>query len=221
MAARRSDRADQIFDSLIRAIVWAVLAIFAAVFVVLFHGAWPAMRRYGWHFIVDSGWDPVHLTFGALPFIVGTVVVALGAMVLAGGVGLLTAICLTELLPRWLQAPVAYLVELLAFIPSVVYGLFGLLVLAPLLQTTIQPWCLAHLGSRFQIFNGPPYGVGYLCAILILAIMLIPLIVALTREALLLVPSSQKQGALAVGARPWDVVWHISCPSRGMESSAP
>jgi phosphate transport system permease protein len=161
---------------------------------------------------VHTGWDPVHLNFGALPFIVGTVIVALGAMILAGGVGLLTAICITELLPRWLQTPVAYLVELLAFIPSVVYGLFGLLVLAPLLQSTVEVWIAEYLGPHFQIFNGAPYGIGYLSAIFILAIMLVPLIVALSREALLLVPNSLKHGALALGARPWDVVWHISLP---------
>jgi phosphate transport system permease protein len=208
----RSDRADQLFHTLIIAMVWIVLATFAAVFLVLIEGAWPAVRRFGVSFIVGTGWDPVHLTFGALPFIVGTIVVALGAMILAGGIGLLTAICVTELLPRWLQAPVAYLIELLAFIPSVVYGLFGLLVLAPFLQATVQPWLLEHLGPRFEIFNGPPYGVGYLCAILILAIMLVPLIVALSREALLLVPISQKSGALALGATPWEIVWHITLP---------
>jgi phosphate transport system permease protein len=208
----RSSQADRVYDIAVRGIVWVVLAVFLAVFVVLIDGAWPAIRRFGLGFIVRSGWDPVHLTFGALPFIVGTVIVAAGAMLLAGGIGLLTAVCVTELLPRWLQAPVAYLIELLAFIPSVVYGLFGLLVLAPLLQTTVQPWLLEHLGPHIALFNGPPYGVGYLCAILILAIMLIPLIVALSREALLLVPNHQKHGAAALGARPWNIVWHITVP---------
>jgi phosphate transport system permease protein len=123
--------------------VWTVLAIFTGVLAVLVIGAWPAMKRYGLGFLVRTGWDPVHLVFGALPFIVGTVIVAVGAMILAGGVGLLTAICITELLPKWLQEPISYLIELLAFIPSVVYGLFGLLVLAPLLQSTVAsraPW---------------------------------------------------------------------------------
>lgn len=209
---RIAHRGDQIFRGLIRTIVALVLAIFGALFVVLIKGAWPAISRFGLGFIVHTGWDPVHLDFGALPFIVGTVIVAVGAMLLAGGVGLLTAICITELLPRWLQEPVAYLVELLAFIPSVVYGLFGLLVLAPLLQSTIELWLFEHLGSRFQIFNGAPYGIGFLSAIFILTVMLVPLIVSLSREALLLVPNSLKHGALALGARRWDVVWHISLP---------
>lgn len=205
-------RADRVFEAAILTIVWLVMAVFAAIFVVLVVGAWPAVRRYGFGFLIHSGWDPVHLTFGAFPYIVGTIIVALGAMLLAGGVGLLTAICVTELLPHWVQAPVAYLIELLAFIPSVVYGLFGLSVLAPMLQRTVEPWLQEHLGPRFSVFNGPPYGVGFLCAIVILAIMLVPLIVALSRHALLLVPESQKEGALALGATRWEVVWSVILP---------
>jgi phosphate transport system permease protein len=207
-----SARGDRVFHLTLTGIVWVVLLVFASIMFVLVDGAWPAMRRYGLGFLIHSGWDPVHLRFGALPFIIGTFIVALGAMLVATGIGLLTAICVTELLPRWLQGPIAYLIELLAFIPSVVYGIFGLLVLAPMLQTTVQPWLLEHLGPKLSIFNGAPYGVGYLSAILILAIMLLPLIVALSREALLLVPNSQKQGALALGATHWDVVWDITLP---------
>ncbi len=203
---------DRIFHGLIKAIVCTVLATFLGVVVVLIAGAWPAMRRFGPGFVIHTGWDPVHLVFGALPFVVGTVIVAFGAMILAGGIGLLTAVCITELLPPWLQEPVAYLIELLAFIPSVVYGLFGLLVLAPTLQSTVEIWLLTHLGSRFEFFNGSPYGVGYMSATLILAIMLLPLIIALSREALILVPGELKEGGYALGATRWDVVWDISFP---------
>jgi len=203
---------DWIYHALIKLIVCVVLTIFTGVFVVVVVGAWPAMKRFGPGFLVKTGWDPVHLVFGAFTFIVGTVIVALGAMVLAGGVRLLTAVCITELLPRWLQGPISYLIELLAFIPSVVYGLFGLLVLAPLLQRTVEMWLLLHLGPRFAIFNGGPYGIGYLCAIAILAIMLLPLIVALSREALILVPTDQKESGYALGAGRWAVVWGISIP---------
>ena len=209
VAVRASDR---LFEGAIFVIVGIVLAIFASLIVVLIDGAWPAMHLFGFGFITHSGWDPVHLKFGAFPFIVGTVIVACGAMLLAVAIGLLTAVCITEILPHWFQSPIAYLIELLAFIPSVVYGLFGLLVLAPFLQTRIQPWLLEHLGSRFPIFNGPPYGVGYLCAILILTIMLIPLIVALSREALLLVPKSQKEAALALGSTRWQVISRVTVP---------
>ena len=154
----------------------------------------------------------MHLVFGALPFIVGTVIVALGAMILAGGVGLLTAVCVTEVLPRWLQAPVTWLIEMLAFIPSVVYGLFGLLVLAPLLQRTVEMWLMIHLGPRLSFFNGAPYGVGYLSAIVILAVMLLPLIVTLSREALILVPRDIKEAGYGLGLERWSVVWNISVP---------
>lgn len=203
---------DQLYRALITLMVCVVLLIFAGVFVVVFTGASPAMKRFGLGFIVNTGWDPVHLVFGAFPFVVGTIIVALGAMVLAGGIGLLTAICVTELLPPWLQEPVTYLIELLAFIPSVVYGLFGLLVLAPMLQRTVEVWLLEHLGPRFSFFNGAPYGVGYLSAIVILAIMLLPLIVSLSREALILVPRELKEGGYALGAERWNVVWGISVP---------
>ena len=147
----RISRGDQVLHAVILGMVWIVLAIFAGIFGVLVSGAWPAMKRFGPGFIVGTGWDPVHLVFGAFPFVVGTVIVAASAMVLAGGVGLMTAIFVTEL-PPWLQEPLAYLLELLAFIPSVVYGLFGLLVLAPLLQSTVEIWLTEHLGPRFSFF---------------------------------------------------------------------
>lgn len=210
--ARRVGRGDRIYHAVIKGVVGVVLAIFTGVVIVVIAGAWPAMKRFGPGFMVSSGWDPVHLVFGALPFIVGTIIVAFGAMILAGGVGLMTAVCITELLPRWLQGPVTYLIELLAFIPSVVYGLFGLLVLAPLLQSTVEVWLMEHLGPRLAIFNGAPYGVGYLSAILILAIMLLPLIVTLTRESLILVPRGIKEGGYALGISHWDVVWRITVP---------
>ena len=209
---RRGGLGDRIYYAVVKSIVFVVLLIFAGIFVVLCVGAWPAIRRFGLGFIVGKGWDPVHLIFGALPFIVGTVIVAAGAMLLAGGVGLLSAVCITEVLPRWLRGPITYLIELLAFIPSVVYGLFGLLVLAPFLQRTVETWLVEHLGERFTIFNGAPYGVGYLSAIVILAIMLLPLIVTLSREALVLVPKEIKEAGYGLGIDRWNVVWRISIP---------
>lgn len=203
---------DRIYHAVIKLMVGVVLTIFTGVFVGVVVGASQAMKRFGPGFLIHTGWDPVHLVFGALPFIVGTAIVAFGAMILAGGVGLMTAVCITELLPRWLQGPISYLIELLAFIPSVVYGLFGLLVLAPFLQSTVETWLLLHLGSHLAIFNGAPYGVGYLSAVVILAVMLLPLIVALSREALILVPREQKESGYALGAGRWDVVWGITVP---------
>lgn len=209
---RRRSQGDRIYYALIKAIVGVVLAIFTGVFVVVVTGAWPALRKFGFGFLIHTGWDPVHLDFGALPFIVGTIIVAFGAMILAGGIGLMTAVCITEMLPRWLRGPITYLIELLAFIPSVVYGLFGLLVLAPFLQNTVEIWMMEHLGTHFAIFNGAPYGVGYLSAIAILSIMLLPLIVTLSREALVLVPRDVREGGYALGLQKWDVVWGIIVP---------
>lgn len=209
---RRRSHGDRIYYVLIKAIVGVVLAIFTGVFIVVVTGAWPAIKRFQLGFLIHTGWDPVHLVFGALPFIVGTILVAFGAMILAGGIGLMTAVCITELLPRWLQGPVTYLIELLAFIPSVVYGLFGLLVLAPFLQNTVEMWLMVHLGPHLEIFNGAPYGVGYMSAIAILAIMLLPLIVTLSREALILVPREVREGGYALGLHKWDVVWGIIVP---------
>lgn len=208
----RSGRGDRIYHLLIKAMVGVVLAIFAGVFVVVVIGARPAIKKFGLGFLIHTGWDPVHLVFGALPFIIGTILVAIGAMILAGGIGLMTAVCITELLPRWLRPPVTYLIELLAFIPSVVYGLFGLLVLAPFLQSTVQIWLMEHLGPHMEIFDGAPYGVGYMSAIAILAIMLLPLIVTLSREALILVPRDVREGGYALGLEKWDVVWGIIVP---------
>lgn len=203
---------DRIYHISFTGIVCVVLGIFAGIFVVEVAGAWPAIRRFGLGFLIKTGWDPVHQVFGALPFIVGTILVAFGAMVPATAIGLLTAICVTELLPRWLQGAITYLIELLAFIPSVVYGLFGLLVLSPLLQSTVEMWMLEYLGPRFSFFNGAPYGVGYLSAITILALMLLPLIVSLSREALVLVPNDIKESGYALGMRHWDVVWRVCVP---------
>ena len=205
------NRGDRIFTIIIRSIVLAVLAVMVGIFIVLVTGAAPAIGRFGPGFIVSTGWDPVKLSFGALPFIVDTLIVALIAMVLATVVGLGTAIYVTEYAPRWIQEPIAYLIELLAFIPSVVYGLWGLLVMAPWLQTTIQPWLADNLGF-IPAFNGAPYGVGIMSASLILAMMLVPLVVALSREALLLVPDAQKEAMYALGATRWEVIRQAILP---------
>jgi len=202
---------DRIFLGIIRAIVLIVLAIMVGIFIVLVAGASPAIGKFGPGFIFNTGWDPVKLVFGAFPFIVDTLIVALVAMTLATIVGLGTAIFITEYAPAWIQEPIAYLIELLAFIPSVVYGLWGLLVMAPWLQTTIQPWLAENLGF-IPAFNGAPYGVGIMSASLILSIMLVPLIVALSREALLLVPDAQKEAMYALGATRWEVIRQAILP---------
>jgi phosphate transport system permease protein len=207
----RINPGDRIFNGLIRTIVIIVLLIMAGIFAVLVIGAAPAIGRYGLGFLFHDGWDPVKLEFGAFPFIVCTILVAVTSLILAGVVGLATAIYITEYAPLWLREPVAYLIELLAFIPSVVYGLWGLLVMAPWLQQTIQPWLADNLGF-IPFFNGAPYGVGIMAASLILSIMLLPLIVSLSREALLLVPDAQKEAMYALGATKWEVIRQAVVP---------
>lgn len=171
--------------------------------------AWPSITRNGFTFLVSSAWDPSRELHGALAFLWGTVVTSAVALALAVPVGLGVAVFLTDLGPRPLRYPVSILVELLAAIPSVVYGLWAALVLAPLLRTTAEP-TLATLGG--PLFRGPQVGVGLLCASLVLAIMVLPTVAAVSRDVLATVPSELREGALALGAAPWDVVRLVVIP---------
>src|SRR5205085_353347 len=202
---------DAAFGGMVRLSVWIFLAVLVGIIGVLVVQAWPSIQWSGLSFFTQEAWDPVNNKFGAAPFLEGTIIVAGVAMILAGTVGLATAIYLVDFAPRWLREPVAFLIELLAYIPSVVYGLWGLLVMAPWLQQTIQPWIQQHLGA-IPFFNGAPYGVGIMAASLILSIMLLPLIVSLSREALLLVPDSQREAMLALGATRWEVLRQAVIP---------
>jgi phosphate transport system permease protein len=166
--------------------------------------AWPAITHFGLRFLFTTSWDPVQDEFGALPFIYGTLVSSLLALVIAVPLGLGAAIFLSELAPGWARSPVAFLIEILAAVPSVVYGLWGIFVLAPWLRAWVQPALGATLGF-LPLFQGPPYGVGMLAAGLILAIMVVPFITAVSREVLLAVPNTQREAALALGATRWEV----------------
>ena len=205
------NRGDAIFSGMLRTSVVIFFAIFLGIIAVLLVQSWPDIQHSGLKFFFQQRWDPVNLEFGAAPFLVDTIIVAGIAMLLAGTVGLAAAVYLVEYAPRWLREPAAFVIELLAFIPSVVYGLWGLLVMTPWLSQTIQPWLQKNLGW-LPLFNAPPYGVGILAASLILSIMLLPLIVSLSREALLLVPDSQREAMLAVGATRWEVMRQAVIP---------
>lgn len=194
---------DLVFRGTLRAIAVAFVALVSALIAALAVEAWPAIRRFGWGFLVGSDWDPVAERFGALPFIYGTLVSSLLALVIAVPLGLGAAIYLAELAPGWVRAPVGFVIELLAAIPSVVYGLWGIFVLAPVLRTWVQPALGAALGF-LPLFQGPPYGVGMLAAGLILAIMVVPFIVTVGRDVLLAVPNTQREAALALGATRWE-----------------
>jgi len=163
-----------------------------------------SIRHFGWRFLTTSTWDPVHRIFGALPFIYGTLVSSFLALLLAVPISLGTALFLGELAPRWLRGPVSFLVELLAAVPSVVYGLWGIFVLVPLLRPA-QAWLGQHFGF-LPFFQGPPYGIGMLAGGLILAIMVIPFITAVSREVLQAVPVSQREAAYALGATRWEAI---------------
>ncbi|MBX3211126.1 MAG: phosphate ABC transporter permease subunit PstC [Labilithrix sp.] len=171
--------------------------------------AWPSIRETGLSFVTTSVWDPSRDVYGALAFVYGTLVTSFIALALAVPVGLGVAVFLTDLGPRRLQRPISSLVELLAAVPSVVYGLWAALVLAPLLRTTVQP-ALAGLGG--PLFRGPHVGFGILCASLVLAIMLLPTIASVSRDVLRAVPAELREGALALGATPWDALRLVVFP---------
>jgi phosphate transport system permease protein len=183
--------------------VWLVLLMAAGLVAALVWESWEAIRAFGLRFLVTSHWDPVAGEFGALPFIYGTLMSSLLALLIAVPLSLGAAIFLAELAPSWVRPPVAFLIEMLAAVPSVVYGLWGIFVLVPWLRELVQPVLGAAL--RFlPLFQGPPYGIGMLAAGIILSIMVVPFITSVSREVLLAVPNSQREAALGLGATRWE-----------------
>ena len=174
---------------------------------------WPAFREFGFGFITSSEWDPINHQFGAAPAIFGTIVTSIIALLIATPLALGVAIFLSEYAPRWLRQPVGFLVDLLAAIPSVVYGLWGIFVLLPLLRQHVMPFLrdTLHLGAT-PLFSGPAYGPSMLAAGLILAVMVLPYISSVSREVLLAVPRSQREAALALGATPWETIQKAVIP---------
>jgi phosphate transport system permease protein len=173
--------------------------------------AWPALKRFGPAFLWTSTWDPVAEVYGAAPMIFGTVVSSLLGLLIAVPLALGAAIFLTEFAPRWLRQPVGFLVELLAAVPSVVYGLWGVFVLIPLLRTVAVPPLKALFGWT-PFFSGVFYGNSMLAGGVILAIMIVPYIAAVSREVLLAVPASQREAAMGLGATRWEAVWTAVLP---------
>ena len=175
--------------------------------------AWPALSTFGFSFLTSSAWDPVNGQFGAAPALFGTLVSSLLALVIATPLAIGVAIYLSEFAPPWLRQPVSFLVDLLAAVPSVVYGLWGIFVLIPLLRDHVVPFFrdTLHLGST-PLFSGPTYGPSMLAAGVILAIMVLPYISAVSREVLMAVPRSQREAALALGATRWETIWGAVLP---------
>jgi phosphate transport system permease protein len=192
-----------------------VLVILGGVALSLLIGSWPALKTFGFSFITREVWNPVTDKFGALAAIYGTVVTSVIAMVIAVPTGFGIALFLTELCPPMLKRPIGVAVELLAAVPSIIFGIWGLFVLAPVLQRHVQPWLIEHAGSIPGIgglFAGPPYGIGILTAGLVLAIMVLPFIAATTRDVFDTVPAMLKESGYGLGATTWEVIWNVVVP---------
>ena len=211
----RLRRRDSAFRYLTRAAVIAVLLILGGIILSLMIGAWPALRTFGVGFLFDETWNPVTEKFGAIAPVYGTLVTSLIAMLVAVPVGLFIALFLTELCPMWARRPIGIAIELLAGIPSIIYGIWGLFVFAPFLQQTLQPFLIDTLGEIPGIgalFAGPPYGIGVLTAGLILAIMVLPFITSISRDVFEAVPPVLKEAAYGVGCTTWEVVRSVVIP---------
>lgn len=206
---------DFVFANLTRLFALLALASLAGIIVSLFYGAWPSIQKFGLPFLWSSDWNPPQAKFGALIPIYGTLVTSIIALIIAVPVSFGIAIFLTELSPPWLRRPLGTAIELLAAIPSIVYGMWGLLIFAPLFGQYIQPALKATLGQLPVIgalFAGPTIGIGLLAAGIILAIMIIPFIASVMRDVFEITPPMLKESAYGVGATTWEVVWNVVLP---------
>ena len=202
---RRTIVADRIFRWAMTACALSIIAVVALIVMELFTKSKLSIDKFGFGFFVGKTWDPVNGIFGALPFLYGTIVSSLLALLIAIPLSLGVAVFVTELAPRWIRGPVSYLVELLAAIPSVIYGMWAVFILAPFLRDYVQPALKKTLGWT-GMFEGPAYGIGMLAAGIVLAIMIVPIIASITREVLSAVPQHQREAVLALGATRWEMV---------------
>jgi phosphate transport system permease protein len=204
--------ADRVYGLVILGAGLVLPVLFAFIILRIGAAAWLSVRTFGPGFVTATAWDPVAGRFGALPFIFGTVVSSLLALAVAFPLALGLSIFLTELAPRWLAVPVAFATDLLAAIPSVVYGLWGIFVLVPWLRTHVEQPIADRFGDTIPLLAGPAYGVSIFAAGVVLAIMIIPFISAVSREVLSAVPRAQREAALALGATRWEMTWKSVLP---------
>jgi phosphate transport system permease protein len=197
--------ADNTFHATMLACGLAVLALVGLIIYELVTKGSLAWQTFGWKFFFTHDWDPVNDQFGALPFVYGTLVSSALALVISVPLAIGVAVFITEMSPKWLRAPLAFTTELLAAIPSVIYGLWAIFVLVPLLRTVVEPWLAHHFGWT-GLFDGAPYGIGMLAAGIILAIMIIPIVSSITREVMTAVPQQQREAVLALGATRWEMI---------------
>jgi phosphate transport system permease protein len=210
-----SETGDRIFRLLTAGAAWLVLITLLAVAGSMAWGGREAFQAFGWSFITDSDWDPVGQKFGALVPIYGTLVSSAIAMLIAVPTSLGIAVFLSEVAPRWLRGPIGMAIELLAAIPSIIYGMWGLFVFAPFMANDVEPWLIDHLGPLpiiGPLFDGPPIGIGMLTAGIILGIMTIPFISSVMRDVFQAVPPALRESAFALGATPWEVVRKVTLP---------
>ena len=200
----RSRFGDRAFQWLTLAMALSIFVLIALIGWMLAQGSWPAMHKFGWHFLVSSAWDPVNENFGALPYIYGTLVSSFIALLIAVPLSVATAVFITELAPPWMRQPLTIFIELLAAVPSVILGFWGLVVMVPWLRDHLFPWIQLTFGY-LPFFTGRIHGTSMLAAGIILAIMIIPIITSVSREILRSVPGLQREAAYALGATRWEV----------------
>ncbi|CDX34531.1 phosphate transporter subunit; membrane component of ABC superfamily [Mesorhizobium plurifarium] len=212
---RRFAVTDMVFRAATRASAILVLVLLGGVAISLVAGSWQALSKFGFSFLTTESWNPVTENFGALAPIYGTIVTSAIAILIAVPIGIGIAVFLTELCPRPLRRPIGIAVELLAGIPSIIYGIWGLFVFAPFLQTTVQPfiiWLFKGVPGLSSLFAGPPYGIGLLTSSLILAIMVLPFITSITKDVFDTVPAVLKESAYGIGCTTWEVTRRVVIP---------
>jgi phosphate transport system permease protein len=205
LSTRPINKGDRLFRRILMGLSSLVVGVLVLIAFYLAKLAWPAIHAFGFSFFWRTGWDPVGEKFGAGAFIFGTIVSSFVALAMAVPLSIAVALFLTELAPKRVAGLVGFMVEMLAAIPSVVYGLWGIFFLAPLLRVYVEPFLGAHFGWFF-LFEGAPYGVGMLAASLILAVMVTPTITAICREVFRAVPETQREAALGLGATKWEMI---------------
>ncbi len=206
---------DMLFSGLARAAGIFVLILLGAIIVTLFIGGWPALRHFGPGFLTSTDWDPVQQIFGGAVPIFGTLVTAVVALVLSVPLAFGIAFFLTEMAPEWLRRPIGTAVELLAAVPSIIYGMWGFFVIVPFMANYVEPWVTDTFGDLPLVgdfFSGPPFGTGLLTAAIILAVMIIPFIAATMRDVFLTVPGVFKESAYGLGCTTWEVMRSIVIP---------
>lgn len=208
---RRLRSGDEVAHLVTLIFAFSVILVTSLLVYQLWLNSFASRHQFGWHFWLSRTWDPVAEQFGAAPFIYGTLVTSAVSLIIAVPLGLAAAIFLAELAPRNISDTISFLIDLLAAVPSVIFGLLGIFIIVPMMRTMIGPALKDTLGF-IPLFQGPNYGVGFLTAGIVLAIMVVPFIISVSREVLLTVPRDQREASLALGATRWESTWKVVVP---------